>query len=75
MTPTLLFLPTEPKPGQVYAIVPILGDSQPRTAVCQRMIERRRLVGDSGFVYFSEMWWFMDQETGEMFEREVEVSK
>lgn len=74
-TPTLLILPTAPQPGQPYAITPLIGDTEPRTAVARQMIGQRRTVGASGFVYLSEMWWFVDTGTGEIFEREVEASQ
>lgn len=46
--------------------------TEPRTAVCREMIERRRTVGASGFVYLAEYWRFLDVATGELFEREIE---
>jgi hypothetical protein len=83
-TPVYLFLATAPTPGRTYNLVPVIGDTKPCTAVCQRLLRRKTWRGnelrdENGRVIAAaeectdEYWQFVDQATGEVFTRLVET--
>lgn len=74
MIPVLLILRAAPQPGQSYDLLPIIGNTQPRTAVYRGMVHTEEVIRTAKEVYGYQydLGEFVDVETGELFLREIE---
>ena len=77
MTPPTLFLSAAPIPGTAYALTPIIGGMADCTAVYRGMVHREETVRTAKSVFYShyDLAQFVDEETGEILEFEVEIGE